>query len=212
MELLKELSIEQFHETFKVIPNVGKGNCLFLAIAFFLPGETHRTVREKVANYYADHIAEHQDNIHFSVDHGKKIRNEFEWGDGSDIYIIGLIFDITIKMYNFAKDATTGYVGNILTEPPEKKNTIHILFSNGNHYEALSMKAAEKVTEKATRKLTEKESPLEKSVDQYKAEDKVKEKTAKKVAEKASPLQETRDQYKVTEKATQKVTEKESQL
>ena len=133
------LSTDQFRDTFEIIVNCGEGNCLFLAVQYFLPLETHISIRQKVADYYCNHVHEHINNINYSVGHGRKIRNQCEWGNAQDIYIVGEIFDITIKVY-MINNKTNNYRGYILTQLPEKDKCINILYSNNNHYEALSIK------------------------------------------------------------------------
>ena len=44
---MKSLSIIKFNETFKIVPNRGDGNCLFLAVQYFFPTETHLSLRRK---------------------------------------------------------------------------------------------------------------------------------------------------------------------
>jgi hypothetical protein len=131
------LSFHTFNETFKKISNSGNGNCLFLAVQFFFPTETHLSLRKKVADYYSAHIDEHKNNIFISASHGKKIRKEGVWGEASDVFILGEILNVTIKVY-MKNNKANKYEGVIATQLPEQKNTIHLILQD-RHYEALSI-------------------------------------------------------------------------
>lgn len=140
------LSFRDFEKKFTTIPNGGQGDCFFLSLAYFMPNYTGDDLRKTLADYYRDNEGMIKREI-FSKElgvlypsifkHGKKIRNKYEWADGQDIIFSARIFKKQINIY-IKDEKKNRYMCSVMY--PENSDIVSLLYSGGNHYEALQTK------------------------------------------------------------------------
>ncbi|MES1920522.1 regulation of protein K48-linked deubiquitination, partial [Bonamia ostreae] len=130
----KEEEIPTLEKVLKSVVTIPKdGNCLFRACSLLLFGtqERHPEIRKNAIIYMKDHEHYYKQFMSRNFDEYIKSRSQIgEWGDNYIISAISYYYKKSIHVY--LKKQNTKTIVN-----PEFKKHISIMYSNGNHYDAI---------------------------------------------------------------------------
>ncbi|CAG9312101.1 unnamed protein product [Blepharisma stoltei] len=127
----------------EIVPIRGDGNCLYRSLAQILTGDqsNHSSIRQLIA----DHIERNSDRYNEALqdildsDHRQtinqyiqNIREPSYWGGDLEISAASELFDLNIAIHSeMLRDPF------IISTGENTNQTIHLLYTNGNHFDAL---------------------------------------------------------------------------
>ncbi len=145
------LSYSEFGKNFLILVNQEDGNCLFESMSN-LVNDHHTIVRQKVYNFYKtfdrnkkynENTIEYAivlgltfDNVDGEFKHEEFIGYDNVWASMTDVLVCSLIYGVDIFLYKY-DEISKVYVIDKLKYQYKNNRTIHILYSNNNHFEAL---------------------------------------------------------------------------
>lgn len=145
------LTYKEFSDRFLILINEQDGNCLFESLSNLI-NENHTVIRQKVFNFYKtfDRTKKYnEDTIEYAILLGLIYDNtdgEFRhediigcdniWASMTDILVCSLLYNIDINIYKY-DEILNKYIIDHVKYQHKNYRTIHILYSNNNHFEAL---------------------------------------------------------------------------
>lgn len=145
------LTHDEFSDKFLILVNQDDGNCLFESISN-LVDEPHTVIRQKVFNFYKsfDRNKKYDENtIEYAIvlgllydntdgdfTHEEIIGCDYVWASMTDVLVCSLLYKVDINIYKYDAISKKYTIDKVKCNYNNTR-TLHILYSNNNHFEAL---------------------------------------------------------------------------
>jgi hypothetical protein len=145
------LTYNEFSEKILIMINQEDGNCLFESMSN-LVNENHTIIRQKIFNFYKtfDRTKKYDvdtieyaivlgltfDNIDDEFTHEEFIGFDNVWASMTDVLVCSLLYNVDINIYKY-DEVINKYIIDKVKYQYKNYRTLHILYSNNNHFEAL---------------------------------------------------------------------------